>query len=128
MAKGRWWRIQIVAIICAIVAVADGSWSVDGIAGDANDAARVIAGFPSSLNKVGKTESGPWRSYVKETSSYWNEYERRIGRAMRKWGCQELKRAEGVTVFYPFSGPDLPSVYQLFPDADRYVLVSMQKA
>lgn len=47
---------------------------------------------------------------------------------MRKWACQELDRAEGVTVFYPFSGPDLPSVFQLFPDADRYVLVSTQKA
>ena len=128
MAKGRWWRTQIVAIICAIFAVANGSWSVEGIAGDADDTARVIAGFPSSLNKVGKTESGPWRSYAQETSSYWNEYERKIGRAMRKWGCQELNRAEGVTVFYPFSGPDLPSVYQLFPDADRYVLVSTQKA
>jgi len=47
---------------------------------------------------------------------------------MRKWGCQELDRADGVTVFYPFSGPDLPTAVQLFPDADRYVLVSLQKA
>lgn len=118
----------LVAVICAIFAVASGSWPVEGIAGDADDAARVIAGFPSSLNKFGKAENAPWRSYAQETSAYWSEYERRIGRAMRKWGCQELDRAEGATVFYPFSGPDLPSVYQLFPDADRYVLVSMQKA
>lgn len=128
MAKGRWWRTQAIAIICVIFAIASGSWSVECIAGDADDTARVIAGFPLSLNKFGKAETGPWRSYAQEISSYWKEYERRIGHAMRKWGCRELNRAEGVTVFYPFSGPDLPSVFQLFPDADRYVLVSMQKA
>jgi hypothetical protein len=117
-----------VAAVCAICVVACASWPVEGIAGDADDAARVIAGFPSSLNKFGKAENGPWRSYAQETSASWSEYERGIGRAMRKWGCLELDRAEGVTVFYPFSGPDFPSVYQLFPDADRYVLVSTQKA
>ena len=47
---------------------------------------------------------------------------------MRKWGCQEIGGVKGGTVFYPFSGPDLPTPVQLFPDADRYVLVSMQKA
>src|ERR1700674_1506233 len=90
------------ALICVIFAIAGGSWSAGCIAGDEDDTARVIAGFPSSLNKFGKAESDPWRSYAQETSSFWNEYERRIGRAMRKWGCQELDRAEGATVFYPF--------------------------
>jgi hypothetical protein len=119
---------RLVAAVCAIFVIACGSRPVEGIAGDADDAARVIAGFPSSLNKFGKAENGSWRSYAQETSAYWSEYERGIGRAMRKWGCLELDRAEGATVFYPFSGPDLPSVYQLFPEAGRYVLVSMQKA
>jgi hypothetical protein len=68
------------------------------------------------------------RSIAKEGLSYWNEYETRIGRPMRKWACQELGRAEGGIVFYPFSGPDLPTAVHLFPDADRYVLVSMEKA
>jgi hypothetical protein len=115
-------------LICLIFAVFDGSGSVESIAGDSNDAARVIAGFPLSLDKFDRAEQAPLGSYAQEISSQWSEYERRIGRPMRKWGCQELGRAEGVTVFYPFSGPDLPSVVQLFPDADRYVLVSLQKA
>ena len=111
-----------------ILAIAGGSWSGGCIAGNPDDAARIIAGFPSLLDRSGQLDKGVARSYARETSSYWNEYERRIGRPMRKWACQELGRAEGVTVFYPFSGPDLPSVVQLFPDADRYVLVSLQKA
>jgi hypothetical protein len=125
-AQVRRWRNQAIAITCVIFSI--GSSSVGCIAGDAHDTGRVLAGLPSTGNKFGNAESGPWRSYVRETSSYWSEYERKIGRAMRKWACQELDRAEGVTVFYPFSGPDLPSVFQLFPDADRYVLVSMERA
>jgi hypothetical protein len=99
-----------------LVAIAGGAWPAGAIAGEADDSARVIAGIGSA------------NSYAREISSHWSAYETRIGRAMRRWGCQELPRAEGVTVFYPFSGPDLPSVYQLFPDAGRYVLVSIQKA
>ncbi|MBC7804475.1 MAG: hypothetical protein H7Y16_11415, partial [Candidatus Parcubacteria bacterium] len=94
-----------VAIFTALCALA--SWPTGAIAGDADRVARAVA---------------------KEGSSYWTEYETRIGRPMRKWGCQELGRVDGGTVFYPFSGPDLPTPVQLFPDADRYVLVSMQKA
>jgi hypothetical protein len=77
-------------------------------AGDADVTARAIAG--------------------KEISPYWNLYETRIGGPLQKWGCQELGRAEGATVFYPFSGPDLPTVLRLFPGAERYVLVSAQAA
>lgn len=64
----------------------------------------------------------------KEIAAYWNLYESRIGGPLQKWGCQELGRAPGATVFYPFSGPDLPTVVRLFPDAERYVLVSAQAA
>ena len=121
-------RTHAIAVIWAMGAIAGASWPAASAAGEAHDTARIIAGFPASLDKFGKAQSGPWRSYAREISSHWMEYERRIGRPMRKWGCQELERADGVTVFYPFSGPDLPTAVQLFPDADRYVLVSLQKA
>jgi len=93
------------AFILAFCAIA--GWPIGSIAGDADRVARAIA---------------------KDSTAYWTEYETRIGRPMRKWSCQELGRVQGGTVFYPFSGPDLPTPVQLFPDADRYVLVSMQKA
>lgn len=95
-------RIALALALCAA-----GGLSAAIVASDADRSARAIA---------------------KENAAYWTEYETRIGRAMRKWGCQELGRVAGGTVFYPFSGPDLPTPVQLFPDADRYVLVSMQKA
>jgi hypothetical protein len=95
-------RLAILLALCAIT-----GWSGAANASDADRVARAIAA---------------------DSRSYWTEYDTRIGRPMRKWSCLELGRVAGDTVFYPFSGPDLPTPVQLFPDADRYVLVSMQKA
>lgn len=115
-------------VIWGICAIACASWPAAGVADEASDTARVIAGFPASPGSFAGADSAAWRTYAREVSSHWIEYERRIGQPMREWACRELPRARGATVFYPFSGPDLPSVVQLFPDAERYVLVSLQKA
>ncbi|MCX7891537.1 MAG: TonB C-terminal domain-containing protein [Burkholderiales bacterium] len=59
----------------------------------------------------------------------WSDYERRIGSPMRDWGERNLPDAgAGLAVFYPFSGPDFPTVAQLYPRAGRYVLVAIQPA
>jgi hypothetical protein len=92
------------AILCAMLL-----WVLPSFAGEEHDAARLMAG-------------------LKEVSANWNAYESKIGRPMQKWACSELAEDDGVTVFYPFSGPDLPTVVHLYPDADRYVLVSIEKA
>lgn len=118
----------VVRLLWGICAIACATWPAASVAEEAGDTARVIAGFPASPASFAAAGSASWRAYSREVSSHWIEYERRIGQPMREWGCRELNHARGVTVFYPFSGPDLPSVVQLFPDADRYVLVSLQKA
>jgi hypothetical protein len=120
--------IWAIHTICAMCGIAGASWPAASAAGEADTTARVIAGFPASLDRFGRAGSDPWRAYAREISSHWAEYDRRIARPMRRWACQELEPLEGGTVFYPFSGPDLPSVVQLFPGADRYVLVSLQRA
>jgi hypothetical protein len=116
------------ALVCVLFAIASALWSASAAAGRPDDIARVIAGFPSGLQKFGIADEPAWRAYTREIATHWGEYDRRIANPMRQWGCKELDRVESGTVFYPFSGPDLPSVHALFPDADRYVLVSIQKA
>ncbi len=117
------WGTRFLAIL---VLLACGLFAAPTLrAGELDDSARVMAGY-GGLKSV-RTDEAFWKTYSQEVSNYWREYERRIGKPMRQWGCQELGRAEGITVFYPFAGPDLPAAYQLFPDADRYVLLSMQR-
>lgn len=58
----------------------------------------------------------------------WDSYERQIGKPLRKWTAEEVAPPTGGTVFYPFSGPDFVTVAQMFPEAERYVLVAIQPA
>jgi hypothetical protein len=61
-------------------------------------------------------------------TAQWNSYRQKIGVPLANWACAEIDSTAGETVFYPFSGPDLSSVHQLYPQADRYILVAMQRA
>jgi hypothetical protein len=112
---------RALAFVCALMFVPLAA------ASEVDDAARVIAGFPAAQSRLGKADEAFWKTYGNEVATFWHEYERRIGLPMQQWSCQELGSVSGGTVFYPFAGPDFPTAYQLFPDADRYVLVSMQK-
>lgn len=128
MGKRKGWSAPAVAIASLVLGFTCGFASSATKAADLDDTARLIAGIPESTYRSTKAEEGPSRTYAQEVSTFWSGYEKRIGNAMRQWACQELARADGVTVFYPFSGPDLPWAYRLFPDADRYVLVALEKA
>ncbi len=58
----------------------------------------------------------------------WAVYQKDHGHAMTEWAKTEIKFSGTGTVFYPFSGPDFVTLSQLYPDADRYVMVAMQAA
>ena len=58
----------------------------------------------------------------------WAAYEKSIGIPLRNWAALEVAPPKGGTAFYPFSGPDLVTVAQMFPDAERYILVAIQPA
>jgi TonB family protein len=91
-------------------------------AGDAAEpgrTARLLAGLDSMP---------ALQPYVRAVSDRWDEYERRIGAPMREWARTEVAAPAGGTVFYPLSGPDFPTVAQLYPDAERFVLVAAQRA
>ena len=71
----------------------------------------------------------PAKAPVKSSAQVaWAAYEKFIGIPLRNWAAAEVAPPRGGTVFYPFSGPDLVTVAQMFPEADRYVLVAIQPA
>lgn len=79
-------------------------------------------GLPSAIR-----DNLKWKIYTKEVQNNWAEYTKKIGAPMVSWAKQNIGKTTD-TVFYPFSGPDFTTVYQLFPDAKRYVMVAMQHA
>ena len=90
--------------------------------------ARAYAGLPDprqpTLNSV--PEAGA--AYRQAVDKSWTAYRSRTGQPAATWAAKHITPAAGGTVFYPFAGPDLVTVAQLFPEADRYVLVAMQPA
>lgn len=92
------------------------------------ETARVLAGLepaPPGLSRLARPLIHP---YARDVSGLWQEYQRRIGDPMRAWAGVELEDPAGETVFYPFSGPDFPTVQQLYSNAGRFVLVANQRA
>lgn len=68
------------------------------------------------------------KPYRQRMDAAWNTYQKRLGQPMSAWAAREIANPGGGTVFYPFSGPDFVTVAQLFPNAERYVLVAIQSA
>jgi hypothetical protein len=95
---------------------------------DANSTARLLAGLETALPTGLRLTEGTLNEYARNASVRWEEYERRIGEPMQKWAQGELEQTRGGVVFYPFSGPDFATVHRLYPDAQRYVLVALQRA
>ena len=58
----------------------------------------------------------------------WAIYQNDHGQPIKEWAKNEVRFERTGTVFYPFSGPDFVTANQLYPDADRYVMVAMQAA
>ena len=81
-----------------------------------------VIGLPPTL-----AQSPRWAAFSKEVTTNWARYSQKIADPMSQWALAELPVAPN-TVFYPFSGPDFVTVHQLFPTAQRYVMVAMQNA
>ncbi len=89
----------------------------------ANTAARLLAAVAPG-NEVA---SPAYPAYVTAAQEGWQSYVQRFRQPLGAWAAKEV-RADARMVFYPFSGPDLPSLITFFPAASHYVLVSDQYA
>jgi hypothetical protein len=103
------------------------SWAKENNAADYDKWAHTYVEGPMA---AANPASGTQTSHPRGNSGLpaWQAYEKSIGVPLRKWAATELAPPKGGTVFYPFSGPDLVTVAQMFPEADRYVLVAIQPA
>ena len=96
-----------------------GAWA------QSSTAAALLAGQTPASGAPLKTPA--WSQYSRAVRENWQQYQTQIGSPMARWAAREIPSFNG-TVFYPFSGPDFATVSQIFPGAQRYVLVAMQAA
>lgn len=68
------------------------------------------------------------KTFQQQTEKAWINYEKQVGQPLLRWAGKEVAYTGGNTVFYPFSGPDFLTIERVYPNARRYVLVSLQKA
>ncbi len=91
-------------------------------AGDAEalrSTARLLAGLEQA--------DGAWTRHAELMDQIWAQVEERHLAPMRSWaGSQLTLAAAQAPLYYPFSGPDLPSALQFFPAASSYVLVGLE--
>lgn len=87
------------------------------------EVARRLAGLAESVEP-----NGAWARHGRRVDEIWSELERRHLRPMRAFARDELAPMALPTapLFYPFSGPDLVSALQFFPDASSYLLVGLE--
>ncbi len=100
--------------------------SADTNASEAESAHQKAAQYFAGLGTKASDADG--KSLQKQAGEAWTAYEKHVGQPLHKWAKREVAYAGGGTVFYPFSGPDFLTVERLYPNADRYVLVAIQKA
>jgi hypothetical protein len=92
-----------------------------------NDYARFIAGLKDSQGPLAAQEANPtWINYARVMDQSWGRFKQRQLEVMQAWASQELARAQCPTIFYPFSGPDFVNMFTLFPQAQTYLMVSLE--
>jgi hypothetical protein len=91
------------------------------------DAARV-ARYLAGRELTGQLSNPTLNQYAAATNDGWQAYIQNFGQPLYSWASREVRQEPGWTVFYPFSGPDLPSLLAIYPAASRLILVSDQYA
>lgn len=116
-------RCGLLLLVCAGLA---GPAAAQAIA--VGEMARIVAGLQPDPAGFEPAARAQFAAFARDVSAQWTSYREKIGVPMAAWSCAELEWSPGETVFYPFSGPDLSSVNQLYPQASRYIMVAMQRA
>lgn len=70
-----------------------------------------------------------WNDYKNSIDTPWIRITNERLTKMDKWSADELSTKINDTslLFYPFSGPDFLNAYHLFPNANEYILIAMEK-
>lgn len=88
------------------------------------DVARMLAG----VELPNQPSSPVFSQYAATVSAVWQPYLQNLGQPLHAWAAREVRQQTARTVFYPFSGPDLPTLLAVYPAATHFVMIADQYA
>ncbi len=86
----------------------------------------LMTGNTLAQNKPTNLKQEEWQKLNELIESNWSNYLKKMGKPMLSWSSTEV-HSDAKKVFYPFSGPDFTTFYQIYPQADHYVMSAQQK-
>jgi len=113
---------------CFVLMLAGAALAAESPRIPVGEMARIVAGLQADPAGFDPAARALFPAFARDVTAQWTSYREKIGLPMAAWACGEIDSKEGETIFYPFSGPDLSSVNQLYPLAGRYIMVAMQRA
>jgi len=119
--------LKLVRINQTLLALVFCSVQGQGLAASVDATARALGGIAPVADSV-VFQGKDFEIYSKSVSQYWARYQEAVLTPLSDWSAKNLPQIKDDTVFYPFSGPDLPTAYALEPGANRYILVAIQHA
>ncbi len=94
-----------------------------------DEIAALLAGLPGDAPSLKALRETPaWAKFAESMDKSWADLETKRLAPMRAWAEKELfdARAWGKFIFYPFGGPDFMTAFELFPEAETYVLLGLE--
>jgi len=86
----------------------------------------LITGNSLGQKKPANLKQDEWQEINELIESNWSNYFNKMGQPMLSWSSTEV-HSDAKKVFYPFSGPDFTTLYQIYPQADHYVMSAQQR-
>jgi hypothetical protein len=91
--------------------------------------AQLFAGLPiTSQGFEAISQDAHTKKHYTEFEKGWNTLKTKRLDKIRRWKDQELSewKTNSYNLFYPFSGPDFLNAFELFPNADNYIMFGLE--
>ena len=115
------------ALLCAVAMTGLQTSEVQAKIGEERRIGQILAGHAQAPAGASQERTKLLSWYARQMKKHWAQYEKRIGKPLRQWADKHVPKVNSGVIFYPFGGPDFATVHRVFPRADRYVLIALQR-
>ena len=78
-------------------------------------------------SKLGKlTRTSFYATFRQRITKHWEQYNKEIQDPFIEWKNKNVPEPKSKVVFYPFSGPDFPNAYTIYPKATTYIMIGLE--